>query len=132
MGDNKDKVQAKKKILLVEDEADLCKFMKLRFEREGFAVVVANDGIEGFNKAKQEKPDIVILDLMLPSLPGEEVCKKIRRDAFISVTPIIMLTAKGTDVDKVIGKVIGADLYIIKPFDGDKLIEEIRKLTGEK
>lgn len=132
MEGNNNKGKAKKKILIVEDEVDLCKFMKMRFEREGFAVVIANDGIEGFNKAKQERPDIVILDLMLPNLPGEEVCKKIRRDAFISDTPIIMLTAKGADVDRVIGRVIGADLYVVKPFDGDKLVDQVRELTGEK
>lgn len=117
-----------KKILIIEDEADLCKFLDLRFQKEGFTVVIANDGVEGLEKAKEEKPDIIILDLMLPSLPGEEVCKRIRKDADICETPIIMLTAKDTDVDRIVGRVIGADAYLNKPFDGRKLLEEIRRL----
>lgn len=116
-----------KKILIIEDEVDLCKFLDLRFQKEGFAVVIANDGVEGLEKAKEEKPDIIILDLMLPSLPGEEVCKRIRKDADICETPIIMLTAKDTDVDRIVGRVIGADAYLNKPFDGRKLLDEIRR-----
>lgn len=122
----------KKRILIIEDEVDLCKFLELRFQREGFSVIIANDGIEGLKKAKQEKPDIVILDLALPRLPGEEVCKGIRKDENICETPIIMLTAKSTDVDRVVGKVLGADSYLVKPFDGKKLLEEINKLIGKK
>lgn len=118
----------KKKVLVIEDEPYLCRFLELRFQKEGFEVITANDGVEGLKKAKEEKPDIVILDLMLPKLPGEEVCKRIRKDVYICATPIIMLTAKSTDADRIIGKVIGADAYFIKPFDGSKLVEEIKRL----
>lgn len=127
-----DNKQAKKKILIIEDEIDLSRFIGLRFQKEGFCVLIANDGVDGFNKAKQEAPDIIILDLMLPNLPGEEVCKRIRKDSRICQTPIIMLTAKGTEADRIIGRVIGADLYMVKPFDGSKLIEAVKKLIRDK
>lgn len=119
----------KKRILIVEDEPELCKLLAVRFERKDYEVIVANDGVEGLSKARQEKPDLIILDLMLPRLPGEEVCKEIRKDQNISETPIIMLTAKTTDVDRVIGKVIGANAYMYKPFDSAKLIAEVERLT---
>lgn len=120
----------KKKILIIEDEVDLCKFLELRFQKHGFTVITANDGLDGFNKAKEEKPNVIILDLMLPKLRGEEVCKRIRKDADICSTPIIMLTAKCTDADKILGRVIGADSYFFKPFDGNKLLEEVKKFIG--
>ena len=119
-----------KKILIIEDENELCDLLGLRLERGGFEVIVANDGVEGLNKARLEKPDLIILDLMLPKMHGEEVCKEVRRDARISEVPIIMLTAKCTDADKVIGTVIGANVYIGKPFDGAKLMQAINKLLG--
>ncbi|MBM3244747.1 MAG: response regulator [Candidatus Omnitrophica bacterium] len=121
-----------KKVLIVEDEVDICRILSLRFQKKGFEVLVANNGEEGFNKAKQEKPDIIILDLMLPKLPGEEVCKKIRSDEEIAETPIIMLTAKATDVDRIVGKVIGANAYLYKPFDAKQLLEEVDKLLEGK
>ena len=121
-----------KKVLIVEDEVDICRILSLRFQKKGFEVLVANNGEEGFNKAKQEKPDIVILDLMLPKLPGEEVCKRIRSDEEIAETPIIILTAKATDVDRIVGKVIGANAYLYKPFDAKQLLEEVDKLLEGK
>ncbi len=117
-----------KKILIIEDEVDLCELLVSRFKNGGFDVVVANDGDEGLNKARQEKPDVVILDLMLPKLSGEEVCKKIRFDSAISETPILMLTAKAEDSDIIIGRVIGADSYMVKPFETTKLFEEVNRL----
>jgi orotate phosphoribosyltransferase len=84
------------------------------------------------NKARKEKPDIVVLDLMLPGRCGEEACKEIRKDDAIGSTPVIMLTAKSTDVDAIIGKVIGADAYIIKPFDVNKLLAEVNRLVKER
>lgn len=122
----------KKKILIIEDEADLCKIMVLRFEKKGFDVIFANDGLAGLYKAKEEKPDLILLDLMLPKLPGEEVCKEIRKDEVIGKTPIIMLTAKTTEADKIIGKVIGADCYLFKPFDSAKLFIEVDRLIQER
>lgn len=124
------KLPMKKKILIIDDEPDLCQVLAIRFREKGFEVIIANDGLEGLNKAKDERPDIVILDLKLPKLPGEEVCREIRKDKAISSIPIIMLTAKDSDVDSVVGKVIGADSYMIKPFDTKRLLEEINRLAA--
>jgi len=128
MNNSKEKPKRGKKILIIEDENELCDFIGLRLERSGFEVIAANDGVEGLNKARKEKPDLIILDLMLPGLPGEEICKQVRKDARLSEIPIIMLTAKCADADKVIGTVIGANVYMAKPFEGARLIEEINKL----
>ncbi|MFH0771760.1 MAG: response regulator [Candidatus Omnitrophota bacterium] len=117
-----------KKILIIEDEIRLCEILELRFKDEGFEVVIANDGISGLDKANLEKPDIIILDLALPRLSGEEVCRQVRKDKIIGKTPIIMLTGKSADADRVIGRVIGANCYITKPFQFDELIDEVRRL----
>ena len=120
----------KKKILIIEDEESIRKVLEFRLKGYGFNVVCAGDGDEGLDKAKCEKPDVIILDLILPKKQGEEICKEIRKDADISKTPIIMLTAKGSDVDRIIGRVIGADRYISKPFDMDELLKQINILAG--
>lgn len=119
----------RKKILIIEDETALCSVLTLRFQKNGFDVVIANDGADGLTKVRREKPDLVILDLMLPGLPGEEVCKEIRKDLVIYETPIIMLTAKSQQADTIIGKVIGADAYITKPFDAQNLLAQVNRLT---
>jgi len=121
-----------KKVLIIEDETQLCEFLELRFLKEGFEVILAHNGLKGWEKTKAENPDLVILDLMLPELSGEEVCRKIRKDPLTEKIPIIMLTAKGTDADKVVGKVLGADAYMVKPFEGAELIAEVRKLMKKK
>ncbi|MDD5281588.1 MAG: response regulator [Candidatus Omnitrophica bacterium] len=117
-----------KTILIIEDESDLREFLELRLQCLGYDVIIAKDGQEGLKKAKEEKVDLIILDLMLPKLPGEAVCKQIRKDASIGEVPIIMVTGKGQASDKVIGKVIGADSYIVKPFDSSVLASEIKRL----
>lgn len=118
----------KKKILIVEDEVSILAALEYRFKSFGFEVVLAQDGEDGLSKAISEKPDIIILDLSLPKLTGEAVCKEIRNDNNIAKTPIIMLTAKDSDADRVIGRVIGADCYITKPFDLERLRREVEKL----
>jgi len=128
MNNSAEKVRQGKKILIIEDENELCDLIGLRLERSGFEVIAANDGVEGLNKARLEKPDLIILDLMLPKMHGEDVCKEVRKDVRLSKIPIIMLTAKCTDADKVIGAVIGANVYIAKPFEGAKLMQAINKL----
>ncbi len=120
----------KKKILILEDDQNTGKFLSYRLKKLDFDVLVVGDGEKGLSEARREPPDLVILDLGLPKLSGEEVCKAIREDhdkKFAQI-PIIMLTAKNSDVDHVIGKVIGANCYMVKPFKADDLIKEIKKL----
>ena len=121
-----------KKVLIVDDEPDLCKILSFLFKGKGFEVLVANDGLAGLNMAKLERPDIIILDLMLPKLHGEEVCKAIRKDPEIQNTPIIMLTGKASEVDTVIGRVIGADVYMGKPCEIKDLLKEVFRLTEKR
>ena len=118
----------KKTILVIDDEVNLAKLLKINLEDKGYSVLIANDGEEGLRKAKEGTADLIILDLKLPKLPGEELCKEIRKDDKIKDTPIIMLTAKDLDVDRVIGRVVGADRYLTKPFEHDELVKEIDKL----
>lgn len=121
----------KKKILVIEDDQDINRTLCLRLQMEDFEVLSAHDGFEGFYKATTQRPDLIILDLKLPGLPGEEICKWLRKDEKYSSLPIIMLTAKDTDVDKVIGKIIGASQYLSKPFDMDELLKKISLLLSE-
>ncbi len=118
-----------KRILIVEDDEDIRKLLSIRLESQGFQVLTAVDGQEGLNKVLSEKPHLIILDLFLPRLSGEEVCKSVResRDKTISSIPIIMLTAKRSEVDRIIGMVIGANAYIEKPFDPEQLLEQVHK-----
>lgn len=121
-------VHARKKVLVIDDEEAVRKTLSLRLERLGFQVSSAPDGLEGLEKSKQSIPDLIILDLLLPRLSGEEVCKAIREDDNdeIAAIPIIMLTGKDTIVDRVVGRVIGANAYITKPFEFEQLLKEIR------
>lgn len=120
----------RKKILLVEDEEDVCKILAYRLRKVGFDILVANDGETGLKEAQEKIPDLVILDLMLPAMSGEEVCKTIREDdrKEIQSIPIIMLTAKSKVADRIVGKVIGANQYMMKPFDFNQLLQEINRL----
>jgi DNA-binding response OmpR family regulator len=113
-----------KKILIIEDEQDLIKGLKLNLSDEGYAVDWALNGTEGFRKAVEEAPDLIILDIMLPEMSGLEVCRELRQKN-IDI-PIIMLTAKGEEIDKVVGLEIGADDYITKPFSIRELIARIK------
>jgi DNA-binding response OmpR family regulator len=116
----------KKKILVIEDDKDIRRTLQLQLEMEGFDVVTAADGYEGIYKAKSAGAALIILDLKLPGLPGEEICKEMRKEKKFESLPIIMVTAKDTDVDAVVGKVIGATHYIRKPFDMDELLDKVR------
>ena len=101
------------KILVVEDEPALLEALRYNFSREGYQVVTASDGAEAVEQARQQRPDVIVLDLMLPKLDGLEVCRILRRDMTV---PILMLTAKGEEVDRVVGLELGADDYLPKPF----------------
>jgi len=114
----------KEKILIIEDEEDLVKGLKLNLADEGYEVDWAADGVEGLRKALEERPDLIILDIMLPKMNGLDICRELRQKN-ISV-PIIMLTAKGEEIDKVVGLEIGADDYMTKPFSIRELLARIK------
>jgi len=114
----------KKKILIIEDEMDLIKGLKMNLSDEGFEVDWAIDGAEGLRKALEEKPDLILLDIMLPEMNGLEVCRKLRQNK--TGIPVIMLTAKGEEIDKVVGLEIGADDYMTKPFSIRELLARIK------
>jgi phosphate regulon transcriptional regulator PhoB len=119
-------MMAQKKILIVDDEKDIVELISYNLEQEGFAVIKAYDGQMAWERVKTAKPDLVVLDLMIPGIHGLEVCKLIRRDAATETLPIIMLTAKSDQVDKILGLELGADDYVTKPFNVRELIARIR------
>lgn len=116
------------KILIVDDEQDIVELISYNLEKEGFKTVKAYDGEAAFRLVKTQKPDLVILDLMLPQMNGLDVCRTIRRNSETASLPIIMLTAKGDEVDKIIGLEIGADDYVTKPFSIKELIARVRTI----
>ena len=115
-------------ILIIEDEPDIAESLRYNFEREGFKVSIAESGEKGLRLAldKQLPPSLVILDLMLPGMSGLELCRRLRREPPTRKTPIIMLTAKVTEADKVAGLELGADDYIIKPFSVKEVLARVR------
>lgn len=123
----------KRRILIIEDEYSASKFLTLRLKNLGFAVSAAFDGMTGLKEATETIPDLIILDLMIPKLPGEEVCKALREsfDERLVKIPIIMLTGKDSMVDRILGKVIGADAYLTKPYEFNDLFEVIKKIFPE-
>ncbi len=114
------------KILIVEDEPDMVLGLKDNFEFEGYEVLTAADGVAGLDRARAAKPDLLILDIMLPKLSGLEVCKTLRGEGFEA--PIIMLTARGQEIDKVVGLELGADDYVTKPFSIRELLARVRAI----
>jgi DNA-binding response OmpR family regulator len=114
-----------KTVLVVDDEPTLVATLKYNLEREGYRVVAAGDGEKAINLARSERPDLMILDLMLPAVDGLEVCRILRREMSL---PILMLTARAGEVDKVVGLEIGADDYVTKPFSTRELLARIRAL----
>ncbi len=115
-----------KKILIVEDDPGIQMSLKDEFESEGYHVFAANDGEKGLKMIKEQKPDLIILDIMLPELDGYEVCKKLRREG--DNTPIIMLTVKDKEIDKVLGLEFGADDYVTKPFSLRELLARVKSI----
>ena len=116
------------KILVVDDEPDAIELIKVNLKGAGYDVLTAVDGDEALKKARALLPDLIVLDLMLPEVDGLEVCKILRRDQRISATPILMLTAKAAEIDRVLGLELGADDYVTKPFSPRELILRIKKL----
>lgn len=113
-------------IVIVEDEANIVELVKYNLDREGYRTLYANDGRKGLELIKQELPDLVILDLMLPELDGLSVCKQLRSDAQTKLIPIIILTAKSEEADRVLGLEMGADDYVTKPFSPRELVARVR------
>jgi DNA-binding response OmpR family regulator len=116
-----------KKILVIDDSHLMGHVLEEELSKKGFEVVVTYEGKSGLLKAAEIKPDIIILDLVLPDMPGEEVCRQLKKDPETEKIPVIMLTGKDSDVDHVVGRVLGAQAYIAKPFDLSQLMEEISK-----
>ncbi|MEW6679963.1 MAG: response regulator [bacterium] len=119
------------KILIIEDDEDMIHILKSILELEGYEIIYASDGEEGLLKAEEHNPTLIILDLILPKIDGNEVCRRIKKDAVLSKTPVIMLTAKTTTRDELEGIMDGADDYITKPFNPLDLIETIKYLLTE-
>lgn len=117
-----------KKILIVEDEKDILQLVKLYLEKEGFRTVSATTGTEGLKLVKSDKPDLMVLDLMLPEMDGLEVCKRVRSAPDTALLPIIMLTAKAEESDTIIGLELGADDYVTKPFSPKTLVARVKAL----
>jgi DNA-binding response OmpR family regulator len=118
----------KPKILLVDDEPDAVELVEFNLRAAGFDVLSAADGAEALTKARNASPNLIVLDLMLPEIDGLEVCKILRRDRATAGIPIIMLTAKAAEIDRVLGLEIGADDYVTKPFSPRELILRVKKL----
>ena len=118
----------KKKILVVEDEQELVKAIQIRLGQAGYEVLFAYDGMEALDKARKEKPDLIILDLMLPKMDGYKVSALLKRDEKYKKIPIIMLTARAQDSDEKLGFEVGADAYITKPFQHEIVLAKISEL----
>lgn len=114
------------KILVVEDERDIARMIEYNLKKEGYRTVLVHDGGFAAAAAAKEKPDLVLLDLMLPGLDGLEVCRRLKGDPRTSAIPVIMLTAKGEEADKVLGLGLGADDYVTKPFGLRELIARVQ------
>jgi len=112
-----------RKILVVDDELPIADILKFKLEKEGYQVAIANDGVEALEKFEEFKPDLMLLDIMLPLMDGMEVCREVRKTSKI---PIIMLTAKGDTFDKVLGLELGADDYMVKPFEPKEVVARVK------
>ncbi|MDQ7832730.1 MAG: response regulator [Desulfovibrionaceae bacterium] len=113
-------------ILVVEDDEDILELLAYNLQGAGFSVVTSRDGFDALQKARRTPPDLILLDLMLPGLDGFEVCKELKREAKTAQVPVIMLTARGDEVDRIVGLELGADDYVVKPFSPRELMLRVR------
>ncbi|MEI6464542.1 MAG: response regulator transcription factor [Verrucomicrobiota bacterium] len=120
----------KPKILVVDDEPDALEILGFKLKEAGYAPIFAKDGARAISMARDERPALIVLDLMLPEVDGLEVCKILRRDAATAAIPILMLTARAAEMDRVIGLELGADDYVTKPFSPRELVLRIKKLLA--
>ena len=129
-------------MLVVEDEEDILDVIQYNLEQEGYEVISCMDGLEGLKRARKDKPELVLLDIMLPGMDGVEICRNLKEDDSTRLIPIIMVTAKGEEIDVVLGLGVGADDYIPKPFKVRELVARVKAMlrrtnlqqdiTGEK
>src|SRR5438477_12354638 len=117
-----------RKILIIEDESDVADLLEMGLRKSGFTTLAAADGAIGLQKARDNRPDFIILDLMLPKMSGLEVCRILKGDAATSHIPILMLTAKAEEIDRIVGLEFGADDYVTKPFSPREVILRIRAI----
>lgn len=117
---------AEEKILIVDDEENILELIKFNLQALGYEVLTLNNGSDALNVIRQEKPKLVLLDLMLPGMDGYDICKEIRKDSSISYIPVIMITAKGEELDKILGLELGADDYVSKPFSVRELLARVK------
>ena len=115
-----------KTILVIEDEKDLAELIAFNLEKEGYRPLIALDGVSGLEAARSNPPDLILLDLMLPGLMGTEICKLLKKNEKTAAIPIIMLTAKGEEIDRVVGFEVGADDYMVKPFSTRELLLRVK------
>ena len=118
----------KRKILVVDDEAYILHILNFSLGAEGYEVITAADGEEAIEKAREESPDLVVLDVMMPKKDGYEAFRVLKSDPETSNIPVILLTAKGREIDKKVGQQVGADYYIVKPFSPTRLIERVQEI----
>ena len=120
-----------KRILIVDDEPDLLEMVQINLEMEGYECMVAYDGFRALDRVSKEKPDLIILDVMLPGMNGYKICRLLKFDEKYKRIPIIMLTAEAQRADRLLGEATGADFYMTKPFDADKLLAKVKELLEE-
>jgi len=113
-------------ILIIDDEKDLLELVRYNLEKDGYDVIVACDGQSGFEIAAKHRPDLIVLDLMMPGIDGLEVCRRLRAENRTSHTPLIMLTARATEADRIVGLEMGADDYVTKPFSPRELVARVK------
>jgi DNA-binding response OmpR family regulator len=118
----------RKRVLVVDDEIYIVHILEFTLTMEGYEVLTAADGEEALRKIEQDRPDLVVLDIMMPKLDGYEVCRRLRQDDEFRSLPVILLSAKGRPIDRETGLEVGADDYIVKPFSPRRLLEKIREL----
>ena len=117
-----------KRILVIEDDKDIVELVKYNLEKDGFQVATSGDGATGLAQIRKAPPDLLILDLMLPKLSGLEICKEVRKDVSLNRLPVLILTAKGEEADRVVGLELGADDYVTKPFSPRELTMRVRSV----
>jgi two-component system, OmpR family, phosphate regulon response regulator PhoB len=116
------------RILIIEDERDLAELLAFNLQQAGYATTLAHDGVDGLAKALTDPPDLAILDLMLPGLLGTEVCRRLRQERATASVPVLMLTARGGETDRVVGFEVGADDYVVKPFSVREVVLRVKAL----